>query len=84
MNSQVADATHGGGAAPLTSSGASYGSFNYRSYVLMSLTVIYAMGVTAGGVMAQVFGGFILDFFTWREAFIFIGAPGILIGSFFC
>ena len=44
---------------------------------------IYAMGVTAGGVMAQVFGGFILDFFTWREAFIFIGAPGILLGIIF-
>lgn len=204
MNSQAADATHGGSAASLTSSGTSYGSFNYRSYVLMSLTVvytfnfidrilisvvsvpiinefqlsqfqfgllsgigfalfytllgipianlsekvsrkliisvsvilwsfatvlcgftvgfvtlllarmlvgigeagctppansmisdyyapsarptalgIYAMGVTAGGVMAQVFGGFILDIFTWREAFIFIGAPGILIGIIF-
>ncbi|MHA7901191.1 MAG: spinster family MFS transporter [Henriciella sp.] len=44
---------------------------------------IYAMGVTAGGVLAQVFGGFILDVFTWREAFIFIGAPGILIGIIF-
>jgi len=44
---------------------------------------IYAMGVTAGGVLAQVFGGFILDIFTWREAFIFIGAPGILIGIVF-
>jgi MFS family permease len=44
---------------------------------------IYAMGVTAGGVLAQVFGGFILDYFTWREAFIFVGAPGILIGIIF-
>jgi len=44
---------------------------------------IYAMGVTAGGVLAQVFGGFILDVFTWREAFIFIGAPGILLGIVF-
>ncbi|MGB3627719.1 MAG: MFS transporter [Henriciella sp.] len=44
---------------------------------------IYAMGVTAGGVLAQVFGGFILDYFTWREAFIFVGAPGILLGIVF-
>lgn len=44
---------------------------------------IYAMGVTAGGVLAQVFGGFILDIFTWREAFIFVGAPGIVLGIVF-
>lgn len=44
---------------------------------------IYAMGVTAGGVLAQVFGGFILEVFTWREAFIFVGAPGILVGIIF-
>jgi MFS family permease len=44
---------------------------------------IYAMGVTAGGVLAQVFGGFILDIFTWREAFIFVGAPGIILGIVF-
>jgi MFS family permease len=41
---------------------------------------IYAMGITAGGVMAQVFGGWIVQNFTWREAFIYVGAPGILIG----
>lgn len=44
---------------------------------------IYAMGVTAGGVLAQVFGGVILDVFTWREAFIFVGAPGVLLGIIF-
>lgn len=44
---------------------------------------IYAMGVTAGGVLAQVFGGFILEAFTWREAFIIVGAPGILLGIIF-
>jgi len=44
---------------------------------------IYAMGVTAGGVLAQVFGGFILETFTWREAFIIVGAPGILLGIVF-
>ncbi|MEO0785537.1 MAG: MFS transporter [Pseudomonadota bacterium] len=41
---------------------------------------IYAMGVTAGGLLAQVFGGVILDIFSWREAFIYVGAPGIILG----
>ncbi|MAK59451.1 MAG: MFS transporter [Ponticaulis sp.] len=41
---------------------------------------IYAMGVTAGGLLAQLFGGSLLKFFSWREAFIFVGAPGVLIG----
>lgn len=41
---------------------------------------IYAMGVTAGGLLAQLFGGYIVTAFTWREAFIYVGAPGILIG----
>ncbi|MEM7329417.1 MAG: MFS transporter [Pseudomonadota bacterium] len=44
---------------------------------------IYAMGVTAGGVLAQVFGGYILQVFTWREAFIYIGTPGVFIGLVF-
>ncbi|WP_432199917.1 spinster family MFS transporter [Erythrobacter sp. W53] len=41
---------------------------------------IYAMGVMLGGVLAQLGGGAILNLFTWREAFIYIGAPGVLIG----
>lgn len=41
---------------------------------------IYAVGVTAGGLLAQLFGGSLLTFFSWREAFIFVGAPGIFIG----
>lgn len=44
---------------------------------------IYAMGVTAGGVLAQVFGGYVLEVLTWREAFIYIGAPGIFLGVVF-
>lgn len=42
---------------------------------------IFAMGVMLGSVLAQLFGGTILKFFTWREAFIFIGAPGILVAA---
>lgn len=41
---------------------------------------IYAIGVTAGGLLAQLFGGTILNFFSWREAFIYVGAPGVIIG----
>ncbi len=41
---------------------------------------IYAMGVTAGGVLAQLGGGWVIQNFTWREAFIYVGAPGIIIG----
>ena len=41
---------------------------------------IYAMGIALGSVCAQLGGGFVLKAFTWREAFIYIGAPGIVIG----
>ncbi len=41
---------------------------------------IYAMGVTFGTVLAQLFGGRILQLFSWREAFIYLGLPGVLIG----
>ncbi|MEM0987053.1 MAG: MFS transporter [Pseudomonadota bacterium] len=41
---------------------------------------IYAVGITAGGVLAQVGGGWMIQNFTWREAFIYVGAPGVLIG----
>ncbi len=41
---------------------------------------IYAMGVMLGGVLAQLAGGYILNVFSWREAFIYVGAPGVAIG----
>jgi len=41
---------------------------------------IYAIGITAGGVLAQVGGGWMIQNFTWREAFIYVGAPGVIIG----
>ena len=43
----------------------------------------YAMGVTLGGVLAAAFGGPIAEMFSWRTAFIVLGAPGILIALFF-
>lgn len=52
----------------------------YKTSARPTALGIYAMGVTAGGVLAQLFGGWIIQNFTWREAFIYVGAPGILIG----
>lgn len=52
----------------------------YKTSARPTALGIYAMGVTAGGVLAQLFGGYIIQNFTWREAFIYVGAPGILIG----
>lgn len=52
----------------------------YKTSARPTALGIYAMGVTAGGVLAQFFGGFIIQNFTWREAFIYVGAPGVLIG----
>jgi predicted MFS family arabinose efflux permease len=41
---------------------------------------IYAMGVTLGSVLAAAFGGRIAEAFSWREAFLLLGIPGILVG----
>ncbi|MGF1454799.1 MAG: spinster family MFS transporter [Alphaproteobacteria bacterium] len=40
---------------------------------------VYAMGVTLGGVLANLFGGPIAQALSWREAFIYLGLPGILL-----
>lgn len=42
----------------------------------------YALGITLGGVLANAFGGPIAQFFSWREAFMALGIPGIFIGIF--
>ncbi|ODT88472.1 MFS transporter [Phenylobacterium sp. SCN 70-31] len=39
----------------------------------------YAMGVTLGGVLANVIGGPVTDAFGWRWAFFIVGMPGVLI-----
>ncbi|MFC4292937.1 spinster family MFS transporter [Sphingorhabdus arenilitoris] len=41
---------------------------------------VYAMGVTLGSVLAAAFGGPIAQAFSWREAFLLLGIPGILVG----
>ncbi len=40
----------------------------------------YAMGITLGGVLANAFGGPIAQMLSWREAFLILGIPGILVG----
>jgi predicted MFS family arabinose efflux permease len=43
----------------------------------------YAMGVTLGGMLANLIGGPITDAFGWRIAFFVVGLPGVLIGLLF-
>jgi MFS family permease len=40
----------------------------------------YSMGITIGGVLANAFGGPVAEAFSWREAFLVLGIPGVLIG----
>jgi predicted MFS family arabinose efflux permease len=40
----------------------------------------YALGITLGGVLANLFGGPIVAAFSWREAFLILGIPGVAIG----
>ncbi|HEY9218921.1 MAG TPA: MFS transporter, partial [Phenylobacterium sp.] len=41
----------------------------------------YAMGVTLGGVLANVIGGPVTDAFGWRSAFFIVGLPGLAIAA---
>lgn len=43
----------------------------------------YTLGITLGGVLANAFGGPIADMFSWREAFLILGIPGIIFGLVF-
>ncbi len=40
---------------------------------------IYAMGVTIGILFGNLLGGWINEFFGWRNAFFLVGIPGILL-----
>ena len=44
---------------------------------------VYAMGVTLGGMFANLIGGWVTDAFDWRTAFIVVGLPGLLIAVVF-
>ena len=44
---------------------------------------VYAMGVTLGGMFANLIGGWVTDVFDWRTAFVVVGLPGLLIAVIF-
>ena len=44
---------------------------------------VYAMGVTLGGMFANLIGGWVTDVFDWRTAFYVVGLPGLLIAVVF-
>jgi len=44
---------------------------------------VYAMGVTLGGMFANLIGGWVTDAFDWRTAFFVVGLPGLLIALVF-
>ncbi|MBN7797415.1 spinster family MFS transporter [Parahaliea mediterranea] len=41
---------------------------------------VYSLGITIGGVLANAFGGPVAEMFSWREAFLVLGIPGVIIG----
>jgi len=43
----------------------------------------YTMGITLGGLLAAAFGGPIVEYFSWREAFLILGLPGVIFGLLF-
>lgn len=52
----------------------------YKPSARPSALGIFAGGVMLGSVLAQLMGGYVLQLFSWREAFIYVGAPGVIIG----
>ena len=44
---------------------------------------VYAMGVTLGGLFANLIGGWVTDAYDWRTAFFVVGLPGLLIAVVF-
>jgi MFS family permease len=40
---------------------------------------VYALGVPVGSMLAAIGGGLMLEYFGWREAFIVLGLPGLLL-----
>ena len=44
---------------------------------------VYAMGITLGGMFANLIGGWVTDAFGWRMAFFVVGLPGVLVALVF-
>ena len=45
---------------------------------------VFAMGSLLGGGLSYLLGGLVIQSLTWREAFIYMGAPGIFFGVLMC
>lgn len=43
---------------------------------------VYALGIPVGTMLGYLFGGWLTENFSWREAFIMVGLPGILMALF--
>lgn len=64
-----------GGSPPSHSLLADYFAVNERSTALG----IYAMGIPVGILFGNLAGGWINEFFGWRNAFLIVGIPGVLL-----
>lgn len=47
-----------------------------------SAIAFYGLGIPIGSLIGMVLGGFLADTIGWRQAFLFVGAPGILLAAF--
>jgi MFS transporter, Spinster family, sphingosine-1-phosphate transporter len=52
-------------------------SFEYRAMAL----AIFSLGVPVGSTLGLSLGGFINDHANWREAFLIVGLPGLLLAA---
>ncbi len=47
-----------------------------------SAMAFYALGIPIGSLLGMVIGGYLADALGWRQAFLFVGAPGIIMALF--
>lgn len=44
-----------------------------------SALAFYSLGIPVGTLMGMIIGGFLADFIGWREAFVIVGVPGVVL-----
>ncbi|PKB25434.1 putative MFS family arabinose efflux permease [Novosphingobium kunmingense] len=47
-----------------------------------SAMAFYALGIPIGSLLGMVIGGYLSDVLGWRHAFMFVGAPGVVMALF--
>lgn len=47
-----------------------------------SAIAFYGLGISIGSLVGMILGGFLADTIGWRRAFLFVGAPGVLLAAF--